>query len=153
MLYLITIYKQQKLEYVSSRTLIKIISILWLEHDFNLIYGKWERHGMYKQLHFHGIFDIPDNIQYSQYTNFGNYKLDFKQIRKPLLKNIKIIKTYIDKHWNSYNNTQLDTQTANYYNNHYGFDKYTCQRLLISRKKVKTNVSKVLPRSMERSSV
>jgi len=117
--YLVTICKPQKKDYVSRNALREIIAHLSY-NNIHCTYGKWERHGMYKQLHYHGIFIVPDTIKYSNFTKLANYRVHFEYIKDNLPTIIRV-KRYIDKHYNRYTNTQLDTHLANYYNNHYGF--------------------------------
>lgn len=119
MKYLITIAKPQKKHYVSSRALEKVMAYLWLDHHIDLKYGKWERHGMYKQLHYHGIFELPPGTRYTHLTKLGIYHLRFDKIEHK--NDIPRIKRYIDKHYHPSLHTQHDTQMANFFNNSYGF--------------------------------
>jgi len=117
--YLITICKPQKKKYVSSMTIDKIIDYL-TDNSIYLKYGKWERHGKYKQLHYHGIFIIPDTMRYKTFTNIGGYRCHFEYIKDTPI-NILRCKRYIDKHYNKYTHNQIDTHLTNYYQYHYGF--------------------------------
>lgn len=118
MYYLITIAKSQVKDYVSVRELQEIIHALELEHNISCIYGKWERHGKYKQLHYHGIFWLPTRTQYSRLTKLYDMHLHFSKCIK---RDIPRIKRYIDKHFHPSIHTQLDTELANYFNNKYCF--------------------------------
>lgn len=119
MKYLITIANSRVKEYVSVNHLQQIIGALYFAGDISCVYGKWERHGKYKQLHYHGIFDIPRGVSYSKYTKLGGLHLHFDKINS--IMEIPRIKKYIDKHYHKSIHTQLDTQLANYFAHHYCF--------------------------------
>lgn len=119
MYYLITICHSRVKNYISDIDLTSVINYLKYCAAIKLIYGKWERHGMYKQLHYHGIFWIPKGVFYSKYTKAIGFHLHFESIDSK--RDFPRIKRYIDKHYNKYNNTQLDTQLANYVHSHYLF--------------------------------
>lgn len=120
--YLVTITKAQKKDYVSVRELQEVIYHLQ-KIGVDCKYGKWERHGLYKQLHYHGIFTVPSGFLYSGNTHIAGMILNYERIRKPKNKSvIQRIKQYIDKHYHEVFHTQLDTELANYYNAHYAFE-------------------------------
>lgn len=114
--YLVTICKPQKKEYVDPDDITRIIKHL----ETNGIvceYGKLERHGMYRQLHFHGLFLIHPNIFYSNFTRINGYRVYYKRMKRGTE---LVVMRYIDKYHNA-NNTQQDVIFANYYRHHYGF--------------------------------
>ncbi len=126
MKYLITISKSQVKDYVSTSTIKQVIAGLHYDAGIECIYGKWERHGVYKQLHFHGIFYVPSHTQYYKYTKLCGMHLHFQKL---IYHHVtwdylqKKIKKYIDKHYNPWHNTQQDTALANYFKHHYIFNK------------------------------
>jgi len=122
--YLITIFNSQKLEYVSIGDIKRVLFSLNFDCNISCIYGKWERHGVYKQLHFHGVFTVPNQFIYSTCTRIGPLTLRFDRIKsydKPYVK--KAIHDYIDKHYHGSDRTQTDTEIENYYHHHYGFSQ------------------------------
>ena len=117
--YLITVCKPQKKEYVSTSELKQVLAHLHY-NGIECIYGKWERHGMYKQLHYHGIVTIPSSTIYSKYTRVLGFRVHFSRIKK---NTDMIVMKYIDKHYNPIDNTQHDTYLANYFKHHFLFSE------------------------------
>ncbi len=89
--WLITICKHQVLLEVSDQDLDLVLKYL-REHKVNIIEGATERHGKYRQLHYHGIAEL--NGSYKGLTRYNNFRIYWKQIRGT---NLFWIRKYIYK--------------------------------------------------------
>lgn len=118
MKYLITIAKSRVKDYVSTETIRQVIYALE-GYGISCVYGKLERHSKYYQLHFHGIFEVPRGLQYSNLVSLCGMHLNFRRIKKQ--NQISRTKDYIDKHYHPSLHTELDTELANYFAHHYLF--------------------------------
>ncbi len=111
--YLVTICKHQVKDYVSPNDL---FNTLWYlsKHGVTDFYGKYERHGRYKQLHYHFI----TRIQCYDLTSLSGFRIHYERFPKG---DLPVMKRYIDKHYHPYHHTQEDTSFSNYYAYHNGF--------------------------------
>ncbi len=117
--YLITIRKPQKKDYVSQDEIREVLVHLH-NNNIYLIDGTEEYHGMYKQLHYHGIIKVPKSFSYSKFTKVGDMRINYKSF--PPSDYNKIL-YYIYKH-NPAMDYHHQTIITNYYNHHYGWKNY-----------------------------
>ncbi len=89
--WLITICKHQVLLEVMDQDIDLVLEFL-REHKVNILEGATERHGKYRQLHYHGIAEL--NGSYKGLTTFNNFRIYWKQIRGT---NLFWIRKYIYK--------------------------------------------------------
>ncbi len=113
--YLITICKHQVKDYVSPEELNEVISALASE-GIVVQYGCIERHGKYKQLHYHGVVNLPKTMRYGLYTQYDDFRIHYQWIQSHI-----VTKRYIFKHYSPYTHTEQDTVMANYFAYHYAF--------------------------------
>ncbi len=111
--YLVTVRKHQVKDFVSP---VDLENILWYlsKRGVHNLYGKWERHGRYKQLHYHFITRIP---KYTL-TSFSGFRIHYERFSKG---DYSAMQRYIDKHYNYHTHDQQHTSLANYFAYYYAF--------------------------------
>ncbi len=81
-LYLITITKYQKLDYVEQHSLDEVVRYLNVEMKSLVVHDKvYESSGLYKQLHIHAIVSIAKEVRYSDYIyRWFDFKVQYSKI-------------------------------------------------------------------------
>ncbi len=102
-LYLLTISKHQKLSYVLSQDIVKVISYLKNTIQLKVTDHSFETSGMYSQLHSHSIVHVGSFFKYTDFKSILGFHLVWKQVN-----NLKGALNYIYK--DTQNNAILQSQ-------------------------------------------
>ncbi len=118
MYYLVTLNKNQVLDYVDYKYLDQIVKSLD-KPFFSIKDYCLEYHGKYKQLHAHMIVKVDKHFRYKPYVKaVTDFNMHFKRITTPIIQ----VSNYIHKHCSHHGAERLQQiQFINYYRNHYGF--------------------------------
>ncbi len=77
-LYLLTITKHKKTDYVLPQDIYPVLSILRLDLPTLVIIDQsFERSGHYTQLHYHAIVSITDYFKFKSYTSIKGFQLSW----------------------------------------------------------------------------
>ncbi len=117
--YLFSIHKHRVLEYVSSDDLISILNTLRAKlprSTFIMDYAM-EAHGLYIQLHLHGIIRSIKRINYTKLTSIRGFRIHWNRFQQS---DRDKVASYIHKNAHDYYR-QDQILAENYYRYHYGF--------------------------------
>lgn len=110
-LYLLTITKHQKLDYVLPCDIIQVIETLKSEIiNFRILDFSFETSGLYSQLHFHCICSIDSFFKFKNYKSLYGFQLYWKTVTK-----LKGALNYIYKDTNKMPHLQDEILVLNQY--------------------------------------